>query len=333
MKKRFLCFALIMSCLLLHAQEGSNFHEKGKAFMRQGDYEKASPLLIKAFEQDPSNTAIAKDLAFNYYFLRENGKALEIIKPLLDKDGTDEQVFQIAGNIYRAMDMLKETEALYKKAIRKFPKNGVMYNGYGEFLSLQQNANAINQWEKGIEMDPSYSNNYYNAAKYYYFTTDKIWGIIYAEIFLNIEPQSARTAEVKNILLDSYKKLFADTELSKITKDKNSFEKAFLQTISKEISLASGGLTAETLTMIRTRFIINWFENYADNFPYKLFDLHRQLLREGMFDAYNQWIFGATQNLDAYQKWTASYSTEYSEFTSFQKGRIFKIPAGQYYHK
>ncbi len=301
--------------------------------MRQGDYENASPLLLKALQQDPTNTAIAKDLAFNYYFLRENSKALEIIKPLLEKDEADDQVYQIAGNIYRAMDMLKETEALYKKAIKKFPKNGVLYNEYGEYLSSQQNENAINLWEKGIEMDPSYSTNYYNAAKYYYFTTDKIWGIIYSELFLNIEPVSARTAEVKNILLDSYKKLFADTELQKIPKDKNNFEKAFLQTISKEIPTAAGGLTAETLTMIRTRFIINWFENYAGNFPSKLFDLHQQLLREGMFDAYNQWIFGATQNLDAYQKWTASYATEYSEFTNFQKGRIFKIPSGQYYHK
>ncbi len=333
MKKGFIFFVLLTNCFVLQAQETVKFYESGKTYMRQGDYENAAPLLLKALQQDPANIAIAKDLAFNYYFLRENNKALEIIKPLLEKNDADDQVYQIAGNIYRAMDMLKETEALYKKAIKKFPKNGVMYNEYGEFLSSQQNENAINQWEKGIEMDPSYSTNYYNAAKYYYFTTDKIWGIIYAELFLNIEPVSARTAEVKNILLDSYKKLFADTELQKIPRDKNTFEKAFLQTISKEIPTAAVGLTAETLTMIRTRFIINWFENYADNFPSKLFDLHQQLLREGMFDAYNQWIFGATQNLDAYQKWTASYATEYSEFMNFQKGRIFKIPSGQYYHK
>src|SRR5205085_10449286 len=99
----------------------------------------------------------------------------------------------------------KEADAMYKKRIKKFNKSGALYNEYGELLSSMQNAAAINQWEKGIEMDPSYSGNYYNAAKYYYFTTDKIWSIIYAEIFINIEPLSARTTEVKSLLFDSYK--------------------------------------------------------------------------------------------------------------------------------
>ena len=335
MRKLFLFFAFIICYCTINAQQpdASQLYESAKVYMRQGDYANASDLLVKAHEQDPANLAIAKDLAFNYYFQRENNKALEIIKPLLNREDTDDQVFQIAGNIYRALDMIKETEALYKKAVKKFAKNGLLYNEYGEFLAAQQNPLAINQWEKGIEMDPAFSGNYYNAAKYYYFTTDKVWGIIYAELFLNIEPLSVRSTEVKNILLDSYKKLFSDNELQKNGRDKNNFEKAFLQTMSKEIALTSVGLSTETLIMIRTRFILNWFENYAANFPFKLFDFQQQLLRDGMFDAYNQWIFGATQNLDAYQKWTTAFSSEYNEFTNFQKGRIFKIPAGQYYHK
>jgi hypothetical protein len=51
-----------------------------------------------------------------------------------------------------------------------------------------------------------------------------------------------------------------------------------------------------------------------------------------MFDAYNQWIFGAAQNLAAYQTWINNHSAEYSEFSRFQKGRTFKLPAKQYYH-
>lgn len=334
MKKVILFFIFFISYAAVTAQQSdtTQLYETAKLYMRKGDYANAEVLLLKALEKDPANTAIAKDLAFNYYFEKENNKALNIIKPLLDKDKTDDQVFQIAANIYRALDMMKESEATYKRGIKKFPKNGLLYNDYGELLSAQQNASAINQWEKGIEMDPSYSGNYFNAAKYYYFTPDKIWGIIYAEIFLNLEPQSSRTAEVKNILLDSYKKLFAE-EAIKVGKEKMNFEKAFIQTISKEAPLASSGLTAENLTMIRTRFILNWFEIYAKNFPFKLFDFHQQLLQEGLFDAYNQWIFGAAQNLDAYQKWTALYPAQYNDFNAFQKGRIFKMPAGQYYHK
>jgi len=80
--------------------------------------------------------------------------------------------------------------------------------------------------------------------------------------------------------------------------------------------------------MVRTRFILDWYADYGTKFPFKLFELQRQLLQEGMFDAYNQWIFTAAQNLPAYQNWISVNAGQYNELARFQKGRIFKIPAG-----
>jgi Tfp pilus assembly protein PilF len=332
MKKLLLFFALL-PCLtsIAQSQDSKELQEMARAYMRQGDYDNATLLLVKALDQSPSDLGIAKDLALNYYFQKENTKALQTIKPLLDRPDVDDQSFQIAGNIYKQLDQTKEADAMYKKALKKFHKSGPLYNEYGELLSLLQNTSAISQWEKGIEMDPSYSGNYYNAAKYYYFTTDRIWSIIYAEIFINIEPLSARTTEVKSLLLDSYKKLFAGD--LKTLQGKNNFEQAFIESMGKANAIAETGINAETLTMIRTRFVLDWFEKNASKFPFRLFDYHQQLLREGLFPAYNQWIFGATENLQAYQTWTTEHATEFSDFNNFQKGRIFKIPTGQYYHK
>lgn len=331
MKKLFLFFALLSGYTSIAQQDSKELQEMAKTYMRQGDYDNAALLLVKALEQSPTDLGIAKDLALNYYFQKENTKALETIKPLLDRPDVDDQSFQIAGNIYKALDQGKEAEAMYKKAIKKFHKSGALYNEYGELLSEMQNTNAIAQWEKGIEMDPGYSGNYYNAAKYYYFTTDKIWSIIYAEIFLNIEPLSARTTEVKSLLLDSYKKLFSGD--LKNLQAKSNFEQAFIESMSKANAVAENGINAETLTMIRTRFALDWFEKNAAKFPFRLFEYHQQLLREGIFPAYNQWIFGAAENLQAYQNWTTEHATEFAEFNTFQKGRIFKVPTGQYYHK
>ncbi len=312
--------------------DAKQLQDNAKEYMRQGDYDNAALLLVKALDQSPSDLGIAKDLALNYYFAKENTKALETVKPLLDKSDVDDQTYQIAGNIYKALNLTKEGEAMYKKGIRKFPSSGSLYNEYGELLSSNQNAAAISQWEKGIDMDPSYSGNYYNAAKYYYFTPDKIWSVIYSEIFINIEPLSARTTEIKSILLDSYKKLFSD-DLSKILDGKNNFEQAFLQSMSKAKEASANGINAESLTMIRTRFILDWFEKSAAKYPFRLFDYQQQLLREGIFPAYNQWIFGSTQNLTAYQNWTMANAAQFVEFSNFQKGRIFKMPQGQYYHR
>ena len=333
MKKLFLFFTLFSGfTAITQSQDVKELQENAKAYTRQGDYDNAAILLIKALEQSPSDLGIAKDLALNYYYKKENTKALETITPLLNRPDVDDQSFQIAGNIYKALEKQKDAEALYKKALKKFNKSGALYNEYGELLSSMQNASAISQWEKGIETDPGYPGNYYNAAKYYYFTTDKIWSIIYAEIFINIEPLSARTTEVKSVLLDGYKKFFSDNLLTNL-ESKNKFEQAFIQSMNKSNAIAANGINAESITMIRTRFVLDWFDKYAAKFPFKLFEYYQQLLREGLFPAYNQWTFGATENLMAYQDWTNTHATEYSDFSNFQKGRIFKVPTGQYYHK
>ena len=113
--------------------------------------------------------------------------------------------------------------------------------------------------------------------------------------------------------------------------NKSAFAKAFLQAMNKQSSLVSRGVTTASLTMVSTRFILDWYETNAAKFPHRLFDYHQQLLREGMFEAYNQWLFGTVENLTAYDNWTKTHLDEYKGFTAFQKTRVFRVPPGQYY--
>jgi hypothetical protein len=138
---------------------------------------------------------------------------------------------------------------------------------------------------------------------------------------------------MKQLLLKGYKeKLFAEADLMKgEEKNKSEFAKAFLLGMSKQSSLANKGITVETLTMIRSRFILDWYTSTSSRFPFKLFDFQRQLLQEGMFEAYNEWLFGPVDNLTAYDDWTKTHADQYTAFNNFQKTRVFKMPAGQYY--
>lgn len=332
MKKYSLLFIILFVPGILIAQEAFELQKNAKVFMQKGDYPNAILILNRALAMQPKNIEIAKDLALNYYYAKDYNRSLDVIKPLLERDDADDQCFQMAGDNYWALDQPKDCERIYRKGIKKLPNSGVLYNELGQLLWTQKDYSAIKQWEKGIEMDPGFAKNYFNAGKFYYFTNDKVWSLVYGEIFLNIDPLNASAPEIKNILLEGYKKLFADADLEKNNTDKNGFVIAFLKTMNKQSSLAAQGINAESLTMIRTRFILDWYTNYAAKFPFRLFDLQRQLLQNGMFDAYNQWIFATAQNLPAYQSWTSTHSQEYNELTRFQKGRVFKMPAGQYYH-
>ncbi len=334
MKKIFFAIAFCIASFLSIAQNQTvqQLQETARAFMRQGDYANAILVLNRGLQQEPGNIPMAKDLAMSYYYQKDNSKALEVIKPLLDNEKSDDQVFQIAGNIYKQLALVKDCEKMYKKGIKKFPDSGPLYNELGELQWAQQDYEAIKNWEKGIELDATYSKNYYNAAKYYFFTNDKVWSILYGEIFINMEPQGSRTPEMKQLLLDSYKKLFTTADIVQDNKDKNAFVKSFLTQMNKQTSLLSSGVNTESLTMVRTRFILDWYNDNASKTPFKLFEYQQQLLKEGMFDAYNQWLFGSIQNLAAYQNWVTTHAAENTAFMDFQKGRIFKVPQGQYYH-
>ncbi len=335
MKQLFVAAILCLSVSAITAQEQDwkVLQEKAKAFTRQGDYSNAIMVLNRALEKESGNLELKKDLAFTYYLNRDYVKALEVAKPLPEQQDADVQSYQILGLVYKAIEEAKDAEKMYKAALKKFPNSGVLYSEYGEMLwSKKSYTDAIKQWEKGIEVDPSHSGNYYNASKYYFFTKDKIWALVYGEIFVNIESYSKRTAEIKIVLLDSYKKLFTDSDLGKNQDSKNDFVKAWLDIMKTQSAyVATNGVTPETLSAIRTKFVVSWFEKNAKRFPYRLFDYQQQLLKSGMFEAYNQWLFGTTANLAAYENWTKTHPEEYNQFNTFQHNRVFKLPAGQYY--
>ncbi|MEO8403567.1 MAG: hypothetical protein ABI480_03195 [Chitinophagaceae bacterium] len=334
MKKYFLLLAAVCITLISFAQDDvKTLHESAKTFMRSGDFDNAIIVLTRALQKDNNNLELQKDLVMSYYLKRDYTKALEGVKALMDRDDADVVTYQIAGNVYKALEEVKDCDKMYRKALKKFPKSGPLYSEYGELLWAAKDYSAIDQWEKGIEADPSYSGNYYNAALYYYYTQDKTWCVIYGEIFVNMESLSERGAAMKQLLLDAYKqKLFAEADLMKgEAKNKNEFSKAFLETLNKQSSIASKGINVETLTMMRSRFILDWYQNNAAKYPFRLFDYQRQLLQDGMFEAYNQWLFGSVDNLVSYDNWTKTHAEQYEAFNTFQRGRIFKVPVGQYY--
>jgi Tfp pilus assembly protein PilF len=331
MQKFLICVLLMAAVQVGLSQDNKSMLETARTFQRSGDYSNAILVLNRALEQQPNDLEIQKELAFSYYLQRDFVKAKQTAQPLVNRPDADVQTFQIMGMIYKEIEERKDAEKLYKDGLKKFPNSGVLYNEYGEMLWTKQDYSAIKWWEKGIEVDPNYPSNYYNAAKHYYFTFDKVWPIIYGEIFLNLESYSKRTPEIKDLVLQSYKKLFADPDLTVKQDNKNPFVSAFLATISKQGSSLNRGVSPESLTVLRTKFILEWDEKQASKFPFRLFEYQRQLLKEGMFDAYNQWIFGAVQDLSAFQNWTTTHAEDYAKFTNFQRGRVFKLPTNQYY--
>lgn len=325
---------MLLFCLVIQGYSQSDtLHLKGREYMRTGDWKNALFVLNRALQQKPDDINIIKDIAYSYYLQNDFAHALEAIKPVVDGDDADVQSFQIAGSIYRAIEDKKNGEKVYIKGLKKFPLSGALFSEYGELLWQKKDLNAIFEWQKGMQADPNYPGNYYHAARYYYFTEEKVWGLIYGEIFLNLESYTKRTAEIKNLLTEGYQKLFVSTDLLKNFNEKkhSPFEKAFLTVMNNQSAAVAGGVTTDALLKVRTGFLDEWYKNYATVFPFRLFDYQKQLAGSGMFVAYNEWIFSSGATPGAYQQWVASNKEAYDQFNNFQRGRVFKLPKDQYY--
>ncbi|WP_157580882.1 tetratricopeptide repeat protein [Segetibacter koreensis] len=345
MKKYFfVVFVFISSfCFAQSTQNADTLHATAKTFLQQGDYDNAVLVLKKALQIQPDDLQITKDLLFAYYLKRDFAKAMEVGKPLVERKDADVQSFQLLGLTYRAIAEDDEAEKLYKTGLKKFPDEGVLYSEYGELVADKKMDLAVKLWEKGVDADPNYSSNYFLLAKQYALSGNSLWSILYAEMFLNMESFTARSTEMKNLLLDQYKKYFvAGYVPPKITEKKNidkkadkkfvQFTTAVAETLNKQQSQTSLGITPETLTVIRTRFILDWYNTYGDTYPFRLFEHQRQLLQEGMFEAYNFWLFGPAANLKAYQTWQQFHQQELNTFLTFIRSKVFKVPEGQQYY-
>lgn len=344
MKMRYFVLAGILAAQASFAQDSGELQQTAQNFLRSGDYANAILVLNQAIQSTPNDLQLKKDLAFAYYLKGDINRAYTVVSPLVEKKDADVHLFQIAGNIYQSKQDWKGAEKLYQKGLRKFPKSGELYNDYGDLMQNMKNFDgALRQWVKGIEMDPSFPGNYYHAARSYLWTTEPIWAILYGETFINLESYTTRTAEIREVVLECYKKLFDDPAIFNSVpadladgKKKGTttpeFVDAFKGIMAKQVSVITTGIEPESLIMLRTRFLLDWYNFHSLKYPYALFDFQRKLLKEGLFEAYNHWLFGPVSNQAQYKAWTALHKTEYDSFTMYQRDHPLKLRKDEFYN-
>lgn len=330
-----LLFLLLSISFDATAQEDAKtLHETAKTYLIKGDYDNAILVLNRALQLAPSDLEMLKDLAFALYLKRDFTKSIEISKQLIVREDADVPCYQILALNYKSIALVKECTKLYKDGLARFPGSGVLYNEYGELMGAEGNMKgAVEMWEKSIEIDPNHSSSYYNAAKFYVANNNIVKAILYAENFVNLESFTNRTKEMKELLYSAYKKLFIEVDLNQLIQSLSNhpFHQQFIANLRANHSVTTTGINTASLTALRTRFIVYWFEKMGNQYPYRLFDHHRQLLSEGLFNAYNYWLFGEAENDQAYNEWMNSQADETRNFQKFQRSRIYKIPTGQYY--
>ncbi|MBX9734320.1 MAG: tetratricopeptide repeat protein [Chitinophagaceae bacterium] len=289
----------VLFTLTAHAQTSKELIEKAKIFTGQGDFENAISALQKARIADPESAEVVQSLSFVYFLQRDFAKAIEIGKIAITMPKAEEQAYQILGLSYKSIASYREASKMYQVALKKFPNSGVIYNEYAENLALEGNQKAaIALWEEGIAKAPNFSGNYFNAVRYYDGKEELEKSMYYAEVFLNLESYSARTTEIKNILVKAY---------------------------TQYLHMGSS-ITIEQIQVYRKELFNKFTANEKKPFlPGELYEHWKYLNAQGIFEAYNQWLLGETLNKPLFTNWVAAHPKEWDSFIAFQKSRVFKL--------
>ncbi len=336
-----LLLSLLVSSSLTFGQTES---DKEKAFeygmeaikiMDEGKFDEAIELLKKAEKLDPDRVDYPYEIAYALYSQKEYKKTIKVLKKIIDHVNANDQLYQLLGNCYDNIGEPENALEIYKQGLEKFPNSGKLYLEQGIVEYFQENYdNAVNYWEKGVEVDPTFSSNYYWLAKIYSLTDERIWAVLYGEVFINLERNSERTIEMSKLLFETYK------ESIYVTSDTSggvSFSKEIIIDPSKEFTIPLNMTYGLTMTMslplemmnneseislksinkLRQNFITNWFGQERDkDYPSLLFDYQKMLQEKGYFEAYNYWFLMKGCE-DEFGEWYEINESNFKEFADW----------------
>ena len=84
--------------------------------------------------------------------------------------------------------------------------------------------------------------------------------------------------------------------------------------------------------MLRTRFIMDWqVKGYATRYPLSLFSRHDDMIRNGYFDIYNQWLFGKAENPQGFEAWTKFHPDAMPDMEDYFKTKPYR-PVAKDFH-
>jgi len=312
MKKALLLLVLVP--LFFYGQTTNEERAFAKAveaiqLMHSGQIDESIRLLKEAQRLDPERVDYTYELAVAHYLKEDYEGAIKILKKIINHKDASPLFFQLLGNSYSLSGNSAKAFQTYEAGLKRFPNSGILYLEKGNVHWMKEEFDkALTFYERGIKADPSFPSNYYRAAIIYLNSTEEVWGMIYGEIFMNLERNTQRTADMSRWLYETYRsEINIGNNTISVSFSRNAIINADNFSESNELRLPFGvgiyeptllisllsenTINIHTLNRIRTNFIENYFKlGHDKTHPNILFSYKKQIKEAGHLEAYNYWI-------------------------------------------
>jgi len=317
--------------------------DQAVSLSNSGKYEKAIELLNDVKKVDKKNFLYDYHLGFAYYKLEDYLSAARAYTDACKFKEANVECYQMLGKMYTLTNEYEKAIKTIEKGLKKFPASGMLYFELGTIHEKKQNLDqALKSYEQGIKINPEYSSNYYGAALIYCHSEDKVWGLIYGEVLINLEFQTQQAADLSKILYDTYRNsitISARGDSIKISLNKNlkvdmsdtknqdimAYETFVFETNLLTSTLGIKEMNFANLVKIRTRFMENYYEKGFDKtHPNPLFTFTKKILDDGHYEAYNYWLF-MMGDIEIFREWLKHNHKKWDAFQEWNNYYKLKI--------
>lgn len=187
-------------------ENGEKAYRSALSIMDDGNYETAIMMLEDLQKAFPDNYFVRYELALAYIRAGELDKALKIAEKLMKHEDAEDYLYAMIGSCYDDMDKPDKAIKVYDQGIKRFPTSGnlLVNKGITQFRQKKYN-DALKTFETSIDVDPTYSSAYYYAALLLADTSEALWAMAYAETYILISNNSARDAQMSQLIVDVIK--------------------------------------------------------------------------------------------------------------------------------
>ena len=307
--------------------ESGEMYSQAQEYMAMKNYHEAAIAYKHLLLREPGNARVYEALGKAQHLEGNDKDAEETLLASPANAARDAGYFELLAVVQAAQNKTKEARASIKKGYALFPGSGMLYDEAAKIAEQgSDTGNALQYWLSGIEADPVYAPSYYSAACAYLRSGDVFWGLIYGEMYLDMQHDTLLDDGLKMLLFDGYKKMSdnsANSFRAKNAKTKkqpaaHDFKEQVSATYAPLFAAMIDGNNAENLTMLRTRFLIDWFPANDQKYPCSLFRYLDGLVRNGYFDVYNEWLFGKAGNINEYNAWNTFHEGAIARFLQWK---------------
>ncbi len=211
LKKISILFVCILLFLTACGDQYRTFYKKGQELFENGKYREALAMFEKGHKKAPNKLIFQKRIAQCYYELDELNKAQELLKDYVKQNASDPEAYNLIGKTFPVSDY--NAINYFQKALEIDPYYMESFRNMGLYYAVSKKYDlAIENLKKAHDIEPQNIDLYFDLAKTYYSFKRESFGNEFIKKALRKFPQEPG---IVDRIEKTYKRYHDDIETDK----------------------------------------------------------------------------------------------------------------------